>query len=90
METYSQKLLEQLKQKTEWSYYRIAAELDVTRGNVSRWKSGGNGMSDDVGIAIAKILKIDPEIVLTNLQIQKTDSDVARRIWRKHLKSLNK
>lgn len=75
--------LEAVKEKTGApSDYALAKVLNVTRQQVSLYKTKGQFIGGDVALRVADILEIDPVIVLSDIQADKAKTDDERAVWR--------
>ncbi|MCH9782522.1 MAG: hypothetical protein K0U65_01405 [Gammaproteobacteria bacterium] len=69
-------------QKDSW--YAVAKALDMTPEAVRGWYKKGAVMADDIGLEIADLCGLDPEMVLLSLQIeraQKRGNDKMSQHW---------
>ncbi|OCS48825.1 DUF3693 domain-containing protein [Ralstonia pickettii] len=63
------------------SDYAIAKHLEVTRASVSKWRNGHGGFDDETAIRVARILDIDPAIVLFASHAERTKTPAAKGVW---------
>lgn len=68
------------------SDYRIAQLLMVTKGAVSRWSLGKNGMGDEAAARLADLCGLDPVEVITELYIERSKSEATRHYFEEVLK----
>lgn len=74
------------KQYNDCSNYRIAQLLGVTKGCVSRWSNGKNGMGDDAAARLADLCGLDGVEVLTELYLERSKSRATRHYFEEVLK----
>jgi predicted transcriptional regulator len=68
------------------SNYRIAQLLGVTKGCVSRWSNGKNGMGDEAAARLADLCGLDGVEVLTELYLERAKSRATRHYFEEVLK----
>ena len=81
-------LLNLLKQHNDWSDYRIAKMLEVSHQSVSGWRTKGHVMSEEAGLRAAKILGLDPEIVVLSLQCERKKNTIVEPLYRELVEKL--
>lgn len=64
------------------SDYRVAQILGIRSQTVYQWKSGKQGMSDEVGIRAAKLLGLDEKKVLLDLHIERNKENATSPVWK--------
>ncbi len=60
------------------SQQQLADRLDTSKGQISRWESGGRAMSGDVIAALADALSIDPGDLFRDPSAPSIDALLAR------------
>lgn len=61
----------------------LADLLGVVEMSVSRYRSKGHGMSDEVALRAAEILGIAPNVLLAALAEERAQTEEAKSQWRK-------
>lgn len=61
------------------SDYMVAKLLDVSTQNVSNWRAGRSGMSDDVALRAAALLELDPGYVLVSVAAERAKPGAVRK-----------
>ena len=56
-----------LRKKYGWSQEELAERLDISRQSVSKWETGTSDPSTSNLIALAKLFKISPEELLSEV-----------------------
>jgi hypothetical protein len=67
------------------SSYALAKTLDMTPEGVRSWYKQGTVMADEVGLEIADLCGLDPEMVLLSLAIERSQrrgNDKMSQHWR--------
>ncbi len=81
-------ILELLRENNGWSDFRISRELEVSQQAVSKWRVKSHVMSDAAGLKAAKILKMDPEIVVLSLQCERNKNTIVEPLYRELVERL--
>ncbi len=74
--------LDLLKQRHQWTDYRIAQELKVEPQLISKYRRGLRFFPDETAIQIAEWLDLEPLSVLADMHAQRAKSDKVRKVWR--------
>lgn len=75
---YLDKLKEHLKLPSD---YALAARLGLTRGYVSKLRTGRDHMSQELAMQVADILGTHRAIVLLDLEKERAKDDSMRALW---------
>ena len=71
--------IERLKIAKGWeSDYRVAKELGLTRGAISRYRNTDGGLDEDVCIHVAELLELRPAEVLLDQMRERSKSAAAK------------
>lgn len=62
---------------------KAAPALNVTQATFSRWRNGDTSLTDDNALRIAELLKRDPAYVLAIVRHDRTQSEIAKKVWRR-------
>jgi len=81
--------LDAVKTRHNWdSDYKLAKELGVSKGRISNYRTGRQGMDDELCLVVAKLLDVDPSTVLIDIFSERTKSSKAAKILRETAKQL--
>lgn len=75
---YLDKLKEHLKLPSD---YALAARLSLTRGYVSKLRTGRDHMSQELAMQVADLLGMHRAIVLLDLEKERAKDDSMRALW---------
>lgn len=64
------------------SDYAIAKKLGFTCGAVSIWRNGKGFFDDSTSIHVAKLLEINPAIIISAVHAERAKSDQEKAVWR--------
>lgn len=79
----TQRYLETLKAKTGApSDYKLAQILDITRQQMSNYRTRGEQFGEETCMKVASILEIDPVIVMAEVQMEKAKNEQAKAAWK--------
>jgi len=77
------KYLDAVKAKTGApSDYALAAILGITKQQISKYRNKGEYLGDGACMEAARILEIDPLIILAEIQAEKAKSEPAKAVWK--------
>ncbi|MGE0289648.1 MAG: hypothetical protein AB7P16_25450 [Bradyrhizobium sp.] len=69
---------------------QLSKHLKITRAAVSNYRCGRSHFDSAVALRVADLLDIDPEIVLIDSEMERTESPEVRRIWLRLSKKLGR
>ena len=70
------------------SDYKIAQMMEVTRQQVSRWRTGKETMSEQQRIKVAELLKQEPIEQLIHGRLERAKCTDSKKVWQQHLERL--
>lgn len=70
------------------SDYALAAKLGISRAMLSHYRLRHDTFSDSVALTVAKLLEIDPAIMLVNIQAERCRQPVEKAVWESILQKL--
>lgn len=70
-------LLEQLKEVTGWSDYKLAQQLEVSQPTLINWRKRGSVMNDRAGQIAAELLGIPEKTVLLSLAAERALNELS-------------
>jgi transcriptional regulator with XRE-family HTH domain len=65
------------------SFYKLARFLDVSEKTVWRWSSGRNTPDDSTAAKLAELAGLDADVVLANIQAQRSSDPEERARWQR-------
>lgn len=63
------------------SDYRIAQMLGVRPSAISHWRAGRSEVAPEIGIRLAKLLEIDPAIILCRVEAARAKCPAVAAVW---------
>ncbi len=74
--------LDALKAKTgATSDYKLAQILGVTRAQISKYRNGYDAFSDEMCLKVAKILEVDPYLMLASSHAERAKNKDEKSAW---------
>ncbi len=83
----SVKYLENLSEMTGMNDSQLAKALGLSHSTISLYKSGKRTMDDETSLKIAKLLNIDPMLVVAAANIDRAEKTGQRSLWEDFLMS---
>ena len=80
-----------VRDKTDYSDYKIAKEYDINQSNLSKYSSGKAALSETHAWLIANILDIDPAEVVANTKLEhaiNTGNNSKAKFWQEQLNKI--
>jgi len=63
------------------SDYALAKMLDITRSAVSKYRNNKANFDDTTALKVASLLKLDPMIVISDMNVERSKTPEARAVW---------
>lgn len=74
--------LDALKAKTgAVSDYALAPKIGVTRSAISKYRNQKDFFSDEMCLRVASVLEIDPLLVITSVNAERSKNEETKKIW---------
>lgn len=75
--------VELIRKAYDASYYRVTRMLGITDTSMDRWRKGKSEANEDHAVKIAELLQLDPLQVITELDIERAESEKVRALRKK-------
>jgi ABC-type lipoprotein export system ATPase subunit len=74
--------IDRIKAAAGWdSDYRVSKELQLSRQAVSDYRGKTVSMDEETAIKVARVLSIDPALVLADQAMERAKNEEARNAW---------
>lgn len=68
---------------------QLSLRLKITRAQISRYRTKGEAMGEEVALRVAELLELDPGYVLASMEAERTHSKAAKAAWERAAERLN-